>query len=223
MKLHLLHGPAVTSSRKKLGEMKRRFDASSVLVFEKGADIKQLLDNLYSLSLLGDQRLVVLENLPEDLKLDYINQEGLNLIFWFNHQLDEKREVFKFVSQNKGQVLFFPEGKEISVFPFLDKLAFGDKDAFLELKRLKSAGYDSQYIITMILYLLRSLTAPPIKAPAFVMDKLKKQRVNFSQERFVNLYRSVLEVDFKIKKGLLELKQADFIVVSKFINLWSLR
>ena len=105
----------------------------------------------------------------------------------------------------------------------MDKLAFGDKDAFLELKRLKSAGYDSQYIITMILYLLRSLTAPPIKAPAFVMDKLKKQRVNFSQERFVNLYRSVLEVDFKIKKGLLELKQADFIVVSKFINLWSLR
>ena len=120
--------------------------------------------------------------------------------------------------KKNGQILFFPEGKEVSVFPLLDHLANGDKKAFLEIKKLKNGGFDIFYIITMVFYLLRNLVSTPKTAPQFVKDKLVRQRKNFSLERLTNLYKEILEIDFKIKSGLLEKDQAEFLLVNKFIG-----
>lgn len=228
MKLQLLHGPALTSSRAKLISIKQKFDPNSVVTFEKGAEVSDIVDNLVSTSLFSDERLVIVENPPEDFALSSpsanlafggtLDSSDLTLLLWFDHEIGVKKAVLEWVKKEKGAVLFFPEAKEVSVFPFLDLLAYGDKKAFLEMDKLKKSGFDIQYFITMIFYLLRSLAITPKTAPQFVKQKLERQRKRFNLEDIKNLYRDVIEIDFKIKSGLLETSQAEFLLVNRFTS-----
>jgi len=182
-----------------------------VVVFEEGADMQTALGSLATPLLFSKPQLVILENPPEDFVLDSsLITDHSSLILWFDHEVNQKNL--------KGEVLFFPEAKEVSVFPFLDYLAAGDKKAFLEVDKLKKAGYDVQYFITMVFYLLRNLVTTPKGAKPFVREKLKRQRKNFNLEGITKLYQDILEIDFKIKSGLLEKSQAEFLLVNKFIG-----
>lgn len=212
MKLLLLHGPAIESSRKALSEIKNKFDSDSTVVFEKGFSVQEILENIQTVSIFEGERLVILEQAPDDLsKIFAVTNDSLTLVLWFNKEVDIK----KFPN---AKVSFFPEAKEISVFPFLDYLGNRNKAAFTELEKLKKSGFESQYFITMILYLLRNLIATPSKAGDFVKRKNAKMRENFKEEELVSLYKDILQIDFKIKKGLLETEQADFLLVSKFLR-----
>lgn len=211
MKLLLLHGPAINSSRQKLLQLKKKFDPESVIVFEKGAELTEILTNLQSQSLFGGDRLVVVENPPEDFINYTLYPNHYTLILWFDREIDTK-------NWRDAEVLFFPEAKEVSVFPFLDFLGNRDKRAFLELDKLKKAGFDFQYLNTMILYLLRNLVATPKGAKDFVKAKFAKMRKNFSEDELVNMYQFVLNTDFKIKSGLIETTQAEFLLVNLFTH-----
>lgn len=216
MRLLLLHGPAISQSRLKLSELKKGFNPDNTIVFESPTE-KQITETISSLSLIKGDRLYIFENPVEDLGLKNVQaDDDLTVAFWFDHQSDEKKATFKFVKTNNGQIIFFPESKEITAFPFIDALGFKDHKAYLELKKLKDAGFDTQYIITMIFYLLRSLAIDNKKAPSFVQKKTAKQRQNFSD--LPGLYRFVLETDYKIKKGLLEPDQAEFLLVNHFLT-----
>ncbi len=208
----LLHGPATNSSRRSLQEIKKKFDPDNIVVFEKGEDPGIILTNLQSVSLFEGERLVVIENPPEGVTFDASDSsDTVTLLLWFDHEVDtKKRPGFK--------VLFFPEGKETSVFAFLDLLAAKDKRAFLEIEKLKKADFDIFYFLTMTYYLLRSLTATPKAAKQFVRDKLQRQRKNFSPEKITSLYKEVLEIEFKLKSGLLEKPQAEFLLINKFLE-----
>ncbi len=212
MKLLVLHGSAQVASRKKLNEIKQKFAPNNVVVFEKGADLKDIQGVLSTQSLFEEERLVVLEDPSDTFDSLIINhQSSITVVLWFDHEVKTKYE---------GEVLFFPEDKEVSVFPWLDLLGNRDKRAYLELDKLKRAGYDSQYFIIMIFYLLRNLVATPRKAHDFVKRKNDKMRGNFSSGELINLYKFVLETDFKIKKGLLDSHQADYLLVAQFGNLF---
>lgn len=215
MKLLFLHGPAVNLSRQRLSLVKSQFEAADVLVFEKGSDPQTMMGNLMTPSLLSKEQLIVLENAPE-LDLSALS-DNLTVVFWFDKEINEKNKLLNFVRENKGQVLYFAPEKETSVFPFLDRIAARDKQAFLEIKKIKQAGFDSQYLITMILYQLRSLVATKKDAKVFVKEKVARQRKNFTLEELVDLYRFVLATDFKIKTGLIENTQAEFLIVNKFV------
>lgn len=223
MKLLLLHGPAITSSRGKLIDIKSKFDINSIVVFEKGSDIQTIIASISTLSLISDERLIILENPPEDFTnyqlLASRNEPITNyqLIIWFDHEITDKKPVLSWMRENKGETLYFPESKEISVFPFLDKLGAKEFGAYLEMDKLKKNGYDGQYLIIMIFYLLRNLVATPKKARDFVKKKMIRMRKNFTLEKLIDLYKFVLETDFKIKSGLLESNQAEFLLVYNFI------
>ena len=190
-----------------------------MVVFEEGTNTQDVINNLVSTSLFADERLVVLENPDEHLTFDsFDSSDFLTLILWFEHEVSEKKPIYGWAKKNNGQILYFPESKEISVFPFLDYLGSRDKKAFLEMDSLKKAGYDSQYLITMIFYLLRNLIYTPKTAKDFVKNKNAKMRANFSQEELVDLYKFVLEIDFKIKSGLLDEKGAEFSLVNLFCH-----
>lgn len=181
------------------------------MVFEKGSDPKDVLNVLMTPSLLSKQQLIVWENPPSDFipELSPITTH-CSLILWFDHEVDTKKYP-------QTEILFFPEVKEISVFPFLDSLGNKDKKAFLEMEKLKKEGYDGQYLITMIFYLLRNLITTAKNAVPFVVKKNSKMRANFTPQELVNLYKFVIETDFKIKSGLLEPQQAEFSLVNRFI------
>ncbi len=217
MKPLLLHGPAIEVSRRKLQDIRQQLDVADVLVFEKDADLQQILTNLQSQSLFDNERLIILENPPEAFQLSIVNCQ-LSIVLWFDHEVDIKKWP-------GFEVLFFPESREVSIFPFLDMLATGDKRAYLEMDKLKKAGlpagrqgFDMQYFITMIFYLLRNLVATPKKAPDFVKKKLQKQRQRFNLKKIETLYKDILWLDFKIKSGFLEKDQAEFLLIDKFIE-----
>ena len=216
MKAVILHGPAISSSRGKLIEIKKKFDSSSVVSFDPSTSSGQIMAALQTVSMFSEERLIIAENPPDDFsKLTlYPNplpagRQANTLILWFDREIDPTKWP-------KAEVFFFPEAKETSVFPLLDKLAEKNDNAYLELDKLKKAEYDSQYFITMIFYLLRSLIYLPKNAHPFVKQKMEKQRRNFSRDEIISLYKFVLETDFKIKKGLMETNQAEFLLVNKF-------
>lgn len=216
MKPLILHGPALNSSRRKLSDIKGKFDPSNIIVFEKGADIKDILAQIQTVSMFDNERLVVIENATDDF-LNQLSNYTLTpnpstLILWFDKEIDAKK------LPKEAEMLFFPEAKEASIFPLLDLLAAKNPKAFLELSNLRKGNFDTQYLITMIFYLLRSLTVTPKNAPPFVRQKLERQRQNFSPETLKNLYKFVLETDFKIKSGLMETVQAEFSLVTKFLG-----
>lgn len=216
MKLLLLHGPGINSSRAKLINIKKDFELSEVVVYGEGSDVETIKGGLMTLPLLSEQRLVILENPLEDFTFDSsLITSHLSLVIWFDHEVSDKKPIMEWVKKS-GQVLYFPEAKEVSVFPFLDLLVAGDKKAFLEMDKLKKAGFDIHYLITMTFYLLRNLVATPKTAPQFVRDKLQRQRKRFTGEDIKNLYKNILEIDFKIKSGLLEKDQAEFSLVNLF-------
>lgn len=216
MKLLLLHGVGIASSRQKLTAIKKDFDPNDVLTFDAGAAVEDIKNNLSNTPLFANDRLVVLENPPED----FIYELSVNyqLVLWFDHQLNEKKPTLEWVKKNKGEILYFPEEKEVSVFPFLDSLGNKDKKAYLKLAQLKRAGLDTQYIITMVFYLLRTLTVINKNTPQFVKEKLAKQRQNFLSSDLVNLYKFVLEIDFKIKSGFLKEEMAEFLLLNRFLS-----
>lgn len=207
----LLHGPAIEASRRKLWEERKKFDPDNVVVFEEGTDLQVIKASLMTSPLFSDQQLIILENPPEGFLNYTLYPKPYTLILWFDHEIDIKKwPGFEY--------LFFPESKEISVFPFLDFLAGKDKKAFLEAEKLKKANFDVHYFITMVFYLLRNLVVTPANAPDFVKKKLIRQRAGFSEEKITGLYRDILEIDFKIKSGLLEKDQAEFLLINKFTN-----
>ena len=190
MKPLLLHGPAKEASRKKLLEIKEKFTQNNVVVFEEGTDLQVILGGVATQSLFSDERLIVLENPHEDVILNLsLIAYCLSLAIWFDHEVNVK----KFPG---FEVMFFPEGKEVSIFPFLDLLAAKDKKAFLELQKLKDGGFDIYYFLTMTFYLLRNLVATPKRAPDFVRTKLQRQRKNFTEAKITQLYKDLLEIDF---------------------------
>lgn len=218
MKLLLLHGPGKISSRAKLINIKQKFNLNNVMVFDEGSKLDEVVGSLMTQAIFDEEKLFILENPDESFTNYTLNPNPYTLIFWFDHEVAEKKPIMEWVKEVKGEIYFFPEAKEVSVFPFLDLLATGNKNAFLELSKLKIAGYDIFYLITMTFYLLRNLVATPKNAPPFVKQKLDKQRKRFSQNDLKNLYKDILEIEFKIKKGLLEIPQAEFLLVNKFLT-----
>ena len=206
----LLHGSAKSASRKKLIELKQKFDPNNVVVFEEGSDLQTIKTALFSQSLFTEQQLIIFENPVEEISLYQLPTTNYQLILWFDHEIDPKKyQAF--------EISFFPEAKEVSVFPFLDLLAAKDHRAFLEIEKLRAGGFDIYYILTMVFYLLRSLAVTPRKAPDFVRKKLDRQREEFKAERITKLYKEMLEIDFKIKSGYLEKNHAEFLLVNKFL------
>lgn len=210
-KLLLLHGPAIEASRRKLQELRKKFNSDNVIVFDEKTDQQQILVNLQSQSLFDSERLVIIENLTEGLNLPTDINKLTTLILWFDHKIDKKE-------WSGFEEFFFPEAREVSVFPLLDLLAAKDFGAYLEIKKLKAGGFDIHYFLTMVFYLLRNLVVTPKTAPSFVKQKLEKQRSFFSKEKLIELYKEILEIDFKLKSGLLEEPQAEFLLVQKFTD-----
>lgn len=219
MRVVLLHGPAQISSRSRLLEIKKSFTPDEIVTFSEGSNLQDILGTISTPSLLSTNQLTILENPPEDLDLPLAN-DNLSLVLWFDHEVSVKKSILESVKKNRGEILFFPAEKEASIFPFLDLLGNRDKKAYLELAKLQKTHEkfsDMQYLSTMIFYLLRSLLITPTNAAPFVKQKLDKQRKNFSQNELENLYRATLETDFKIKSGLLDLKQAQFQLIDNFV------
>lgn len=207
-KILLLHGSAQALLRKRISEIKNGFDSLEVMEISGKVSLDEIILNLSTNLLFSEKRLIILDSQIDEFNLEKIPEDpNLSLVFKFDRQLTSTNKFIKQAAQKGAQIILFNEEKEQSIFPFLDLLAEKNPKAFKYLSKLTN-DYGSQYIFTMVFFLLRRLVVSPKNTPPFVQNKLNSQRKNFPKERISMLYKQIIGLDFKLKTGLLDEKNA---------------
>ncbi len=216
LKQLLLHGPAKIASRTKLFQLKSSLNSEEVTYFDEGSNSSEIVSAIQTIPMFGSVRTIVLENPDTNLQLD-TTFDQVNLLVWFDSDVS-KSSVYKQFVDHKKEILFFAEGQELTVFPFLDMLGNRKKTAFVEIERLKMQSFDIYYFLTMAYYLLRNLTVLPQKLSPFQKQKLAKQKNNFSEKELITIFQNLLKLEFQLKSGLIDSKQAEFRLINEFMD-----
>jgi DNA polymerase III delta subunit len=218
MNLILIHGNAPVAILNAIATIKKNFDPTAIVeVNGKNANFDQVVINLSTPQFFSEKRLVVLENFEEAVDLQKLpSEEELTIVLKVAKALPANSKLLKSALALKAKVQNFSEKDEVSVFPFLDSLAEKNKKSFVQLEELLDK-YGSQYVLTMIFFMLRRFIQTPKNLPSFVLQKMEKQKKNFTMEKIKQLYKEGLETDFKIKSGLAEERLALTLYVEKII------
>lgn len=214
MNLILISGNAQAAISKKLSDIKKDFEALSITEALGNASI-----DFSSGSLFSEKRLIIFEN-PDIKVLEKIlqnNDENLTAVFKFSKALEKSSPILKKAQEGKAEILIFDESRETSVFPLLDMLGMKNPKAYLEFeKNYKEFG--GQYILTMLAYFLRRMVVKPKPGSDFMRQKIESQKKNFNLKKIQDLYKEIIETDFKIKQGLSEEKIGVTMLVQKILS-----
>lgn len=213
MKLILVYGSMQEAVLKKTAQIKKEFDQLSIIEISAADPF-----NLSSPSLFSEKRLVILEN-PDIKIVEKVieNQDqDLTLLIKFSKNLEKSSLILKKVLEAKGEVFSFEEASQTSIFPFLDMLGNQNKKAFVEFEKNYSE-YGGQYLLTMLAYFLRRMVAKPKSNSDFMSQKIETQKRNFPLEKIKDLYKEIIETDFKIKQGLIEEKFGVTLLIQKIL------
>lgn len=214
MKLILLHGSFQDGLLKKLVQIKKEFDSLSVTeIADTGPGF-----NISSPGLFSEKRLLILEN-PDIKVVEKVISEkdpDLTVVLKFKKSLEKSSVILKKVLEAGGEVMVFDENNQTSIFPLLDMLGTKSKAAFKEFEK-NYPEFGGQYLLTMLAYFLRRMIAKPKSTSDFMRQKIASQKKNFSLEKIENLYKEIIETDFKIKQGLVEEKLGVTLLVQKIL------
>lgn len=214
----LLHGNGLMSLSNKISQIKKDFDPlTTVELSGKDTSFNNAYLEVLTPQLFSESRLFILEDF-NDLDLREINDlKNTTIIFKFNKLLPKNSTILKSAQDKRIQIISFEEPGETPIFPFLDKLGDKNPSALGEFEKFHSE-WGGQYVLTMIGYLLRRLVLTSKKAPAFIKERVDRQKRNFSLTQLKDLYKSLVETDYKIKSGLIEEKIAITLLVEKIIQ-----
>ncbi|HLC87802.1 MAG TPA: hypothetical protein VJG66_01990 [Patescibacteria group bacterium] len=215
MKLILLHGSLQEAVLNKIGSIKKEFDPLSITeISESNPGF-----SLSSPSLFSKKWLVILENpdirIVEKAILE--KDPDLTILIKFSKSLEKSSAILKKVLESKGEIFNFEESNQTSIFPLLDLLGNKNKRAFLEFEKNYSE-FSGQYILTMLAYFLRRMVQRPKTGSDFMRQKIESQKRNFSPENIKDLYKEIIETDFKIKQGVVEEKLGVTLLVRTILN-----
>jgi DNA polymerase III delta subunit len=210
--IYLFHGENQPALREALLELKGSYDNA---FFWEG-ELDELRASLLSPSLLCKKELVVIES-PQttDLKKIIVSAEGgakdLALVF------ADKVPVGKLPKGKDVQTFYFRSDIPKNVFPFLDALLAKDrKRAFTTAHQLLRGGEDVHFLLTMIVWQLRSLARVKGKETKgihpYALSKLKRLEENFTEEEISQAFSLLLKEDLKIKKGRSHSAALDFLI-----------
>lgn len=215
MKLILLHGSLQDAVIKKANQIKKEFNPLSVTeISDAGSGF-----HLSSPSLFSEKRLVILEN-PDIKAVEKAAQEkdpDLTVLFKLSKTLEKSSAVLKKVIEMEGEVFNFDEASQTPIFPFLDMLGTKNKNSLREFEK-NYPDFGGQYLLTMLAYFLRRMIQKPKSSSDFTRQKIAAQKRNFSLEKIKDLYKEIIETDFKIKQGLIEEKLGLTMLVQKMVD-----
>ncbi len=218
----IVHGENQVASRQALVEemTKAQQENSETLVFAgKKTNLSELRSALSSGSLLGKNRLAVVENLltcpnsPEKAKiLEFLkNAEFDNdLILW------EEKEIKNVPALPHFQAEIFKLSRLI--FLFLESLGTKTQDQVLELLKRVKEQEDPEMIFYMLVRQTRLLILARENqlagTPEWQKRKLNQQAARFTTPRLKQLYRELLAIDFGQKTS------SDPYKLSSRLDLW---
>ncbi len=213
MKLILIHGSFQEPAFSKLVQIKKDFNPLSI------TESSGSVFNISSLGLFSEKRLIIVEN--PDLKvlervIDQTDSE-LTIVLKFSKLLEKSSPILKKALEIKAEVLTFTEVNQTSIFPLLDLLGNKSQNSFKEFEKNYSE-FGAQYLLTMLAYFLRRMTQKEKSSSDFMRQKIESQKRNFPLNKIEELYREIIETDFKIKQGLLEEKLGLTMLIGKILN-----
>ncbi len=209
----IIHGEEIVKSRQQLDLIKKQNEKAEIITVEgKKLDMTLLKQLAESQSLIGPTRLLIVENLSENKKLDefveYLekNESILNLVLWENK--DAKKSFLKHFE--KVQVFYFKP--EIVIFKLLESLRPGNQRETLKLFEESLRTTEPEIIFYMLIrqFRLLLLVGYGVSSGIEELDRLapwQKQRVErqakyFSKEQLISIYHGLLEIDYGQKTGL---------------------
>lgn len=208
----IIHGENIVASRQRLIKEIDDFKISGgeVLRLEgKGLTLMEVRQALESLSLLGSQRLIIIENLfsgkqsSEKRKiLDYLKKLLSNqLIIW-----EEKKVDGRILNPFKAQVFRFDPAPVI--FRFLDSLAPGNARISLNLLHQSLTSGSPEMIFYMLVKQIRWLILAADLGEKGLgnmedwrKEKLARQAQKFGLLKLLEIYRRLLKIDWQQKTG----------------------
>lgn len=207
MMVVIVYGNGLSAISRYVSDFKKRFEDLSIQeISGKNISFEQALVDLSTPSFFSEKRLVILEDFDEkELNLEAVgDDENLTILIRINKQVSKESLLLKTAALKKYQTVNLSEKDEKLIFPFLDHLFDKNPRVFTLFEKLY-LEYGGQYLLTMIFYGLRRMVLP-ISGSSFMIQKLEKQKKNFKVENIEELYKKALEVDFKVKSGLMEEK-----------------
>lgn len=201
--IKILHGDNIVQSRKRLTEIleKARKEGTEIVYLDgTKVTITEVRSALESGSLFGKTKLVVIENLKEKPEiLTYLKKGKFDndLILW--EQKEIKREI---ISGAELEIFKLPP----LIFSFLESIRPGSSKESLRLLSELKKGEEPEMIFYMLVRQFRNLILARDLGASGLFDlalwqqkKFLKQAENFSLGQLLEMYRKLLEIDFKQK------------------------
>lgn len=219
MPVILFHGNGLTAMSKAVSAWRTKYSPMAVSEFNgKTQSVEEAMMGIGTSDLFADSRLIILENYNEKTDLSKIvTDDKTTVLIRFQKALPATSTMLKTAKGIQAQIQEFSEADEISIFPFLDLLGEKKPLAFAQFEKVY-AEYGGQYIFTMLYYFYRRMVVIPKKTPSFALQKLNRQKQNFSVDKIKELYRYTLETDYKVKSGLVEEHLGLTLVVEKILE-----
>ena len=217
----ILHGDNQTASRNYLNGLIRQYKERKFEIIRldgEKADLTDFKQALEAVSLFGQNRLVITENLfvrqkskEKDLIIKYLakNAKSFPAMILWERKLIGAVELKKISPFFENRVFKIP----VAVFRFIDSFYPGAKLTLLNL--LKSFDADSlNFCFNLLVYrtsqliVIKDLGPAEVKLPGWQKQKVLAQAEKFSLKKLIKLYKTMLKMDKDIKTGnsLMDLK-----------------
>lgn len=219
MPLILIYGNGSSAVLNRKAQIKKEFDKNSIKeISAKEMSFERALIDIKSGGLFAGKRLFILEDFDDSIdlsKIDTVSED--TVVVTISKNLTPASKLLKIAQSSRFQIINLTEKEEVSVFPFLDKLAENKQKAFEDFEALFKE-YGSQYLLTMIIFMMRRFVIPARNLPPFILKKIELQKKSFPIEKIKKIYFEVIEADFKIKRGLVDERTALTILINNILT-----
>jgi DNA polymerase III delta subunit len=169
----------------------------------KELDYSQFILQFSTSSMFSEKRLLIVEGKLDSKQLtaQALKLTEVDLVVWMAEKLRANDGLMGLAKELKGTVEFFEEKVDLTVFPFLDGVAGRNRRfALMEYLKLRKAGSEPIYLLTMLVWQFRNLLVPE-NASGFVQKKAMEARAKFSFEELRKIYFQLLQIDTALKTG----------------------
>lgn len=202
--IYVIHGVDVVASRKRLGELRGEYSADDIQIFSaKEIEYSQFPLLFSTMSMFGEKRAVIVEGKLDSKEVDVasVMKSDVDLIVWVGEKLRANDGLLTMVKEAKGQVDFFEDKVDLTIFPFLDAVASRNRRAALtEYMKLLKSKSEPIYLLTMLVWQFRNIIVPE-NASGFVQKKAMDAKNRFSFDELRKIYYQLLQMDVAMKTG----------------------
>lgn len=232
--IYIVHGDDYPKSRKLIINQQKKL-AMGLKTERDISDTtpKEFYETACSFDIFGNAPFIVL-NIPSTKvsnAQEYIDvmkkiPEKTVLIILCDRELGRTNTFYKNASELKARVVLNSEEQDSNVFKFIDNVFMKNKvAAYNELEKLYQEDANEFYILSMLLYGLRSITHAKyttddfVKKSSFVKNKSIAQADNFSTDQIKDLYTFMYDIDKKLKTGLIDQEMALVRTIEQIVSL----